>query len=151
MKLGTLVGRGDKIGLFVLPVLVVGLLLNLAFPSFFAVGGPSNALWTLSILVLAVGVTIWIWSIVLILWKVPRGELITTGPYALMKHPLYAGVSLLVLPWLGFLLNTWLGLVLGVAMYVATRRYAPAEEVQLEERFGAEWDDYTRRVELPWL
>jgi Isoprenylcysteine carboxyl methyltransferase (ICMT) family. len=44
------------------------------------------------------GVTIWIWSVVLILTKVPRGELITSGPYALVKHPIYTGVALLVLP-----------------------------------------------------
>ena len=29
--------------------------------------------------------------------KVPRGELITTGPFALVRHPLYTGVALLVL------------------------------------------------------
>ena len=40
MNLRRLVGSGDKIGLVMLPVLVVGLFLNLAYPSFFDVGGP---------------------------------------------------------------------------------------------------------------
>ena len=30
-----------------------------------------------------------------------------------MKHPLYTIVALLVLPWIGFLLNTWLGALIG--------------------------------------
>lgn len=56
-----------------------------------------------------------------ILSGVPRGQLITTGPFTLVKHPLYTGVALLVLPWAGFLLDTWLGAALGSILYVATR------------------------------
>jgi protein-S-isoprenylcysteine O-methyltransferase Ste14 len=83
--------------------------------------------------------------------RVPRGELITTGPFALVKHPLYTGVALLVLPWLGFLLNTWLGAALGIVLYVASRRYEPEEEAALEKRFGSAWDEYVHAVALPWL
>jgi protein-S-isoprenylcysteine O-methyltransferase Ste14 len=151
MRLRTLVGSGDRIGLFALPVIVVGLALNIAFPALFGVGGPSEALRAVSIAVLVCGVTIWVWSVVLILRSVPRGELITTGPYRLVRHPLYTGVSLLVLPWLGFLLNSWLGLAVGLALYAGSRRYAPREEAQLSETFGAEWDAYERSVKLPWL
>src|SRR4029079_790067 len=99
MNLRRLVGTGDKIGLFVLPFLIIGLILNVAFPSFFAVGGPSPTLRAVSILVLIPGVAIWAWSVVLILTNVPREQLITTGPYAWVKHPLYTSVALLVLPW----------------------------------------------------
>ena len=70
----------------------------------------------------------WIWSVVLILTRVPRGELITSGPYALVKHPLYTAVAVLVLPWIGFLFNTWLGALIGVALYIGSRIFAPAEE-----------------------
>ena len=87
----------------------------------------------------------------LILSRVPRGELITTGPYAVVKHPLYSSVGLLVLPAVGVLLGTWLGAVIGVAVYVGSRLFAPAEEAQLRQQFGSEWDAYTRSVKLPWL
>ena len=93
----------------------------------------------------------WLSSVYLVLTRVPRGKLITTGPYALVRHPLYTSVSLLVLPSLGFLLNTWLGVVLGIAMYVGSRRHAPEEEATLAARFGAEWDDYASSVKMPWL
>lgn len=52
---------------------------------------------------------------------------------------------------LTFLLNTWLGAAIGIAMYVGARRYAPAEEAALAETFGPAWDDYAARVMLPWL
>ena len=151
MKLKTLVGSGDKITLFTLPFLFVGVILNVAFPTFFAVGGPSEALRVTSIAVLILGIAIWAWSVVLILTRVPRGELITTGPFALVKHPIYTSVALLVLPWAGFLLDTWLGGAIGIVLYVASRRYAPAEEAALSETFGAAWDAYSRTVMIPWL
>jgi protein-S-isoprenylcysteine O-methyltransferase Ste14 len=151
MKLKPLIGSGDKIMLFVLPFLVVGVVLNIAYPSFFDMGGPPATLRAISLVVLAVGVAIWLWSVVLILTKVPKGELITGGPFAVVKHPLYTSVAILVLPWLGFLLNTWLGAFLGVVMYVAARWYAPEEERALAETFGAAWDDYRAHVKIPWL
>lgn len=146
-----LVGSGHEIGRAVLPVIVIGLGLNVWRPELFSVGGPPQALEAVSWAVLAVGVTTWLWSVVLILAKVPRHELITTGPFRLMKHPLYTGVSLLVLPWAGFLLDSWLGVVLGVAVYAASRRYAPSEERSLAEAFGANWDAYAESVSFPWL
>lgn len=151
MRLRALVGSGEKIGLLTAPFLVIGLVLNAALPSLFGVGGPSDALRAISIVVLIPGVTIWAWSVVLILTKVPRHELITNGPYALVKHPLYTGVALLVLPWIGFLLDTWLGLMLGLVLYVGSRMFAPEEERTLSQTFGAKWDRYAATVKLPWL
>lgn len=151
MNLKALIGSGDRIGLFTLPFLVVGLILNVAYPALFDVGGPPVALRLVSVVVLAVGVAIWAWSVVLIVTRVPRGELITTGPYALVKHPLYTAVALLVLPWLGFILNTWLGVVVGVVLYIGSRIFAPAEEATLSKTFGAAWTEYTRSIKIPWL
>jgi protein-S-isoprenylcysteine O-methyltransferase Ste14 len=146
-----LMGSGDRIMLFTLPFLVVGIVLNVLFPAFFNVGGPTEALRVLSIIVLISGVTLWLWSIVLVLTRVPKGELISYGPYALVKHPLYTSVALLVLPWVGFLLNTWLGVVVGLVLYFAARRYAPEEERLLAKEFGKAWDAYCKKVLVPWL
>lgn len=151
MKLKVLVGSGRKIGLLVLPFLVVGVVLNILFPSVFSVGGPPLWLAVASTIVLVPGIVIWIWSVALILLKVPKKELITTGPYALMKHPLYVGVALLVLPWAGFLLNTWLGVLIGIVIYIGSRLYSPEEEKILSKIFGSAWDEYSKKVFLPWI
>jgi protein-S-isoprenylcysteine O-methyltransferase Ste14 len=151
MKIRELVGSGRKIAPLVLPFWVIGGALNLAYPSAFGVGGPSDALRTISIVVLVPGVVIWIWSVVLILTKVPRGELVTSGPYAVVKHPIYTGVALLVLPWAGFLLNTWLGVVLGAVQYLGSRMFSPEEERTLATTFGPAWTRYSEAVLLPWL
>jgi protein-S-isoprenylcysteine O-methyltransferase Ste14 len=105
----------------------------------------------ISVIVLIPGVVIWIWSVALILIKVPRKELITNGPYSLVKHPLYTGVALLVLPWIGILLNTWLGALIGIIVYVGSRLFSPEEEKILSKVFGAAWNDYSASVKVPWL
>ena len=151
MKLKILVGSGDRIMLLTSPFLIVGLILNILFPSLFSVGGPPMALRVISIIILIPGVTIWIWSAVLLLTRIPRGELITYGPYALVKHPLYTSVAFLVLPWLGFMFNTWLGLVIGIVLYVASRLFSPEEEKTLSKDFGTTWDEYCQKVAMPWL
>jgi len=151
MTLKSLVGSGDKIILLTLPFVIVGVILNVLRPSLFDVGGPPLFLKVISVILLIPGVTIWIWSVVLVLTKVPKKQLITTGPYALVKHPIYVGVSLLVLPWAGFLLNTWLGALLGIVMYIGSRIFSPEEEALLSKTFGPAWEAYSRKVKMPRL
>ena len=151
MNVKNLVGSGDRIGLFTLPLVIAGVVLNLANPPFFSVGGPADWLRVLSIIFLVPGLAIWAWSVILILTNVPRGRLITGGPYAWVRHPLYVTVALLVLPWVGFLLDTWLGVLIGAVLYLASRMFAPAEEAALSRTFGDAWTEYTRSVKLHWL
>jgi protein-S-isoprenylcysteine O-methyltransferase Ste14 len=146
-----LVGSGDRIALFVSPFVVVGVILNVAIPSVFSVGGPPDWLRALSVAILISGLVIWIWSVMLILANVPRGRLITAGPYAWVKHPIYSAVALLVLPWVGVLLDTWLGLAIGVILYLGSRIFAPAEEAALSRAFGDAWREYDRSVKVQWL
>ena len=87
--------------------------------------------------------------------------LLASGPGSEIQRPLATVVvgglitstllTLLVLPALGFLLNTWLGLLLGLALYLGSRVYTPEEEDLLETMFGASWQSYRRSVKIPWL
>ena len=151
LGLRALIGCGDRIGAVVLPVIIIGVALDLAFPDAFSIGGPPRWMQVLSVVLLAVGVVVWAWSLVLILTKVRNGELVTSGPYSLVKHPLYTSVALLVLPWAGFLLDTWLGAVIGLTLYAGSSLFAPREEVALADRFGPEWEAYCAHVKIPWL
>jgi protein-S-isoprenylcysteine O-methyltransferase Ste14 len=151
MKLKTLVGSGDKLGLLALPFIVIGIGLNIWRPGWFSVGGPMLWLKILSIIVLIPGIIIWAWSVYLILTKIPAKKLITSGPYSLVKHPLYTGVALLVLPWVGFLCNSWLGLIIGAAFFAGRMLFAPEEEKLLSNEFGTEWETYKKEVAIPWL
>lgn len=151
MKIKDLIGSGDKIILFTLPFIIIGIGLNIIYPKWLTVGGPPVWLLILSIIVLIPGLIIWLWSVYLILAIVPKHKLITWGPYALIKHPIYSGFGILVLPWIGFLLNSWVGALVGGALYVATRLFGPEEEKLLSNEFKEEWTEYIDKVLVPWF
>jgi len=146
-----LVGSGHKITLFTLPFAAAALIVDVVAPDFFGMGTPPAALRIVSGVVLVAGLVTWGWSVALILTRVPHGQLITTGPYRVVKHPLYTGVALLVLPWVGFLFGTWLWAFVGVVLYLASRHFSREEEAELSERFGEGWTRYCDSVWIPWL
>jgi protein-S-isoprenylcysteine O-methyltransferase Ste14 len=51
----------------------------------------------------------------------------------------------------GFLLNTWLGLLIGIVVYIGSRLYSPEEEHMLAKIFGERWVAYSGNVKLKWL
>jgi protein-S-isoprenylcysteine O-methyltransferase Ste14 len=80
----------------------------------------------------------------------PTNTIIEEGPYRLSRNPLYVGLLALYLG-LALLAPTFWGLVLfpAAVLLVLWGSIRP-EERFLRERFGALYDDYTRRVRR-WL
>ena len=150
MMLKVLVGTGDKVMGLTLPFLAVGVTANILWPEVFRLGfglGGSIA----AIVLLALGIPLWLISVAQILIYVPKKRLITTGPYALMLHPLFTSVALLVMPGLGLAFDSWAGIAVGAVLYLSIRLFAPAEERLLEKYFPAEYPAYRAKVLLPWL
>ena len=87
------------------------------------------------------------------LWRAQKeGRLATTGPYAHVRHPQYAGFLLVMV---GFLLQwpTIPTLVMFPILVVVYGRLAAAEEREVGQRFGSAWDEYaahTRRFIPRW-
>lgn len=150
MQLKALVGAGDRIAAQALPFVVVGLVANLLWPSAFRMG-LDGAGRIAGIVLLLIGVPLWLTSAVRILALVPKGKLITTGPFALVRHPLYTSVALLVIPACGLLFDSWLGLVIGLIVYGLVRVLAPREDKALASQFPEDYPAYRNRVMLPWL
>jgi len=150
MNVKALVGAGDRIMLLTLPFAVAGVAANIAWPGAFRMGlGITGQ--AVGIALLAMGVTLWLWSVGQILVNVPRGRLITTGPFALLLHPIYTSVALLVIPGCGLVLDSWVGFAIGAVLYVSSRLFAVREERQLAQAFPTEYPAYRARVILPWL
>jgi protein-S-isoprenylcysteine O-methyltransferase Ste14 len=83
----------------------------------------------------------------------PDHELIRSGPYAIVRHPVYSSMFLLMLA-TGLLLSRWPLFLLAIALYmVGTEIRIHAEEGLLRRRFGAEFEEYRRKVPayLPYL
>lgn len=75
-------------------------------------------------------------------------RLITHGPYAIVRHPMYLGVIMAC--WGGLLLyRTWTMLVFALMMFGLVYR-ARKEDEALLLAFGPEWESYQQRVPS-WL
>lgn len=74
-----------------------------------------------------------------------RGQrLVTSGPYAIVRHPMYVGLAIAALGAL-LLYQTWTTLAFVTALPVLVVRAKREDEV-LADRFGAEWEAYRDRV-----
>jgi len=71
-------------------------------------------------------------------------RLVTAGPYAIVRHPMYAGI--IMAAWGGLLLyRTWT-CVFAAFVFLGLFVRAHREEQALAAEFGPEWDAYCRRV-----
>jgi len=73
-------------------------------------------------------------------------RLVVTGPYRFVRNPMaVAGIAQGVS--VGLMLSSWLVVVYALAgSLIWNALVRPLEEADLEERFGAEFDEYRRRV-----
>ena len=71
-----------------------------------------------------------------------KGTLVTDGLYAVMRHPLYASSIFFIIPGGALALRSWLLLPMPIVAYVAFRIWLPAEEHDLREQYGDEFDRY---------
>ena len=79
-------------------------------------------------------------------------ELVTGGPYAIVRHPIYTG---LLLAFVGSALarGEWRGILAVALVFVAFERKRRHEERWMREQFGAAYDAYAGRVAalIPYL
>jgi len=75
-----------------------------------------------------------------------KGKLFTSGPYAIIRHPLYLGSTIIMLGVL-CILNDWFNWTVIVPMIILFHGAAIfCEEKSLETRFGRQWHDYKSAV-----
>jgi len=150
MRLKVLVDAGDKVMGTTLPFAAIGIVANVIWPAVFRIGlGSAATIIGLGLLI--IGIPLWLTSVALILINVPKKRLITNGPYALMLHPLYTSIALLVIPGCGLLFDSWVGLAIGAVLYFSSRVFSVREEELLEKFFPVEYPTYRGKVIMPWL
>lgn len=76
--------------------------------------------------------------------------LVTTGPFALTRNPLYLGNTLLLVGLAGMLANPWCLAAAGLEVWLVTSLAIRREEAHLAAKFGVAWHHYARRTPR-WL
>ena len=72
-------------------------------------------------------------------------ELVTSGPYALVRHPLYTGL-LLALSGCALAVGEWRGLLAVALTFVVLWPKLRLEEKWMREQFGESYEVYSQRV-----
>jgi protein-S-isoprenylcysteine O-methyltransferase Ste14 len=139
----TILGIGPKIGRIALPWLAVMITLSIIYPSVFVYRQSlPKALMVIGIVLMALGVVLILLSGRMMTEGVRATKLVTKGPYASCRNPLYSAIIMLVVPGLSFILNSWLILTTCPVAYFVFRRCIKEECAQLEKIFGEEYKKY---------
>ena len=160
--LDQLVQDGDRLfrwrsylPLIFIPIVIAGVMT--ATPPFSTRDG--ERIWEfLSVAVALAGLALRVWAV----GSAPSGtserstvnprasQLRTTGPYSLVRHPLYVANGLMALGLSCFPGIWYLPIILTLATVLYYERIAIREESFLSDRFGAEFDAWSSRVPACW-
>jgi protein-S-isoprenylcysteine O-methyltransferase Ste14 len=77
-------------------------------------------------------------------------HLVTTGPYARTRNPIYLGLTAMFLGVALIVNSGWMVVLLPVTMIVVAGAVIAREERHLQSRFGGDFDSYAGRVRR-WL
>jgi len=71
-----------------------------------------------------------------------EGRLVTEGPFAVVRHPIYAAWILLIIPGVALFFRSWLLLPVPLVAYVAFKVFIHEEDDCLRRRFGQSYLEY---------
>jgi protein-S-isoprenylcysteine O-methyltransferase Ste14 len=142
-----IVGQGGKIILFMLPFLIAAILVQIYFPQIAALPEALSFIQPVGYIILIPGLILWGVAIVQLLTGFPKGKLVTTGAYGVVRNPIYSSATFFLLPAVALLTLTWVYFVPSIFLYVGVMIFIGVEEKQLTEVFGKEYEDYMARVD----
>jgi protein-S-isoprenylcysteine O-methyltransferase Ste14 len=142
-----IVGQGGKIILFVLPSLIAALVVHADLPHIAAMPEWIGVIKPVGYVLLPLGLILWGTAVIQLLTGFPKGQLVTTGAYGVVRNPIYSSVTFFILPAVALITLTWLYFVPAVCLYVGVMIFIGKEERQLTQAFGKVYEDYLARVD----
>jgi protein-S-isoprenylcysteine O-methyltransferase Ste14 len=142
-----IVGQGGKIILFTLPALIGAILVHIYLPLYAALPESLSFLKPVGYVLLIPGLVLWGTAIVQLLTGFPKGQLVTTGAYGVVRNPIYSSVTFFVLPAVALITSTWVYLAPAIFLYTGVMIFIGTEEKQLLQVFGKAYENYLARVD----
>ncbi len=142
-----IIGQGGKIILFTLPFLAAAILLQVKFPQAAALPESLNWIRPLGYVLLPPGLILWGTAVIQLLTGFPKGKLVTSGAYGVVRNPIYSSMTFFVLPAISLLTLTWVYLAAAASLYAGVMIFIGEEEQQLTRVFGREYEEYLEKVD----
>jgi protein-S-isoprenylcysteine O-methyltransferase Ste14 len=142
-----IIGQGGKIILFMLPSLIAAILVELYFSQIVALPESIRVLQPIGYGYLLLGIIFWGSAVMQLLMGFPKGKLITTGAYGVVRNPIYSSATFFLLPAVALITFSWVFLVPAIFLYAGVMIFIGVEEQHLTKAFGKEYEDYQARVD----
>lgn len=143
----TLFGCGPKLALLSLPYIILSLVIMFLYPDFFNLGFLDFSFFRiLGMVWLAIGLIFWGYSASYFIKNFKPGKLLTEGPFALCRNPIYSAVIVFIFPSLGIIFHSGLLLSIAVVLYIGFKLSIHGETIILRRTFGETFTQYERTV-----
>lgn len=142
-----IVGQGGEIILFMLPSLIAAILFHTYLPKDAALPESISFIKPVGFLLIFLGIILWGSALIQLFAGFPKGKLVTTGAYSVVRNPIYSSVTFFILPAVALLTLTWVYFIASVFLYVGVMIFIGKEEKQLSKAFGKEYEDYKAKVD----
>lgn len=143
----TLGGIGPKLALLCLPYIALSVAVILKYPEFLGIKFLDRPLFRiLGYIWLGMGVIFWAYSGVFFLKCFKSGKLITGGPFAICRNPIYSSLIVFIVPSLGLIFHAGLIFTISIVLYIGFKISIHGESLVLRRAFGEEYEKYEDSV-----
>jgi len=143
----TLFGCGPKLALVCLPYVILSLIVMYKYPEFFDLRFLDfNYAKVLGFIWLGLGVIYWMYSAYFFLKYFKPGSLITKGPFALCRNPIYSSIIVFIIPSLALIFHSGLIFSISIVLYIGFKISIHGETIVLRRIFGEEYGIYEKSV-----
>jgi protein-S-isoprenylcysteine O-methyltransferase Ste14 len=143
----SLFGCGPKLALICLPYVILSLIVMYRYPEFFDLKYVNfTYVKVLGFIWLALGVSYWMYSAIFFLKYFKPGNLITKGPFALCRNPIYSSIIVFIIPSLGLIFHSGLIFSIALVLYIGFKISIHGESNVLRRIFGDEYEIYEKSV-----
>jgi protein-S-isoprenylcysteine O-methyltransferase Ste14 len=143
----TFFGCGPRLALLSLPYVILSLIVMCKYPEFFDLRFLDfSSAKIFGFIWLGLGVIYWMYSAIFFLKHFKPGKLITQGPFALCRNPIYSSIIVFIIPSLSLIFHSGLTFSISLVLYIGFRISIHGEANVLRRIFGEDYEIYEKSV-----
>jgi protein-S-isoprenylcysteine O-methyltransferase Ste14 len=140
-------GIGPRLALICLPYIVLSLSVMYNYPQFLNLGFLDLASVKLfAYFWLFLGISFWAYSAITFMRGFIKGRLITWGPYAFCRNPIYASVIIFIIPAFALIFHSGVLFSVALTLYIGFKLCIHGERIVLRKTFGEAYEQYEKSV-----